>query len=102
MTRFPSTRNLPEPSVLMGAEVPGGPPLRGGEPAGTDLGASLRNLLELGFACCPMCSAGRRHSLVDGGSIACPWCGGRGSVPLERARSLRAQLRAKAERGAAS
>jgi len=103
MTRFPSTRNLSEPSVLMGAEVPGGSPLRGEEPAGTDLGASRRNALDpiaRPTAACPMCSDGRRESVVDGRAIACPWCGARGRVPIDRARSLRAQLRSKAEREA--
>jgi hypothetical protein len=100
MTRFPSTRNLPEPSVLPGAEVPGGSPLKGGgtrrnRPRGSD-----RNPLEFALTC-PMCSAGRRESVVDGRAIACPWCGARGRVRLERARALRAQLRSKAEREAA-
>jgi len=99
MTRFSPSRNLPEPPVLRAAEVPGGPPLKGGgtrrnRPRGFD-----RNPIERTITC-PMCSAGRRQSLVDGRSIACPWCGGRSRVPLERARALLAQLRANAEREA--
>jgi len=86
MTRFPSTRNLPEPSVLMGAEVPGGSPLRGEEPAGTDLGASHRNLDPT--AACPMCEgSGERDCTVLGYTPVVahrrdgePW---RAALPLE-------------------
>ena len=48
---------------------------------------------------CPICSgSGQRASGILARTIACPWCGGRGHVRLERARALRAQLRTKAER----
>ena len=48
---------------------------------------------------CPMCAgSGQRASAILARTIACPWCGGRGHVRLERARALRAQLRTKAER----
>ena len=100
MTRFSPSRNLPEPSVLGAAEVPGGSPLKGGGTCRNRPRGSDRNPLDLALTC-PMCAAGRRHSLVDGRSIFCPWCGGRGRVRLERARSLRGQLRSKAEREAA-
>ena len=98
MTRFPTTRNLSEPPGLRGAEVPGGSPLRGEEPAGTELGACRRNALDP-TAACPMCAAsGERYCAVLGCTITCPWCAGRAVVSLWRARALRAQLRSKAER----
>jgi len=71
---------------------------------GLDLAATvaveLADLVLRGVVACPMCSHGRRESIVDGEPITCPWCAGRGRVALERARALRAQLQTKAERAA--
>lgn len=48
-----------------------------------------------------MCGGdGERPRVTDGELDRCPWCAGRGRVPLERARALLAQLRAKAQREA--
>src|SRR5829696_629095 len=39
---------------------------------------------------CPMCSSGEHTSAVDGISLRCPWCGGRGKVTPTRACALHA------------
>ncbi len=68
---------------------------------GLDLAATvaveLADLVLRGVVACPMCSHGRRESIVDE-QVSCPWCGARGVLPLNRALALHAQLKTKTER----